>query len=277
MRARKRFGQHFLTDQGVLQNIVRVVGVTPGDHLLEIGPGHGALTDLLAETPALYRAVEIDRDLAPLLQARHPRLDIIVDDILRVDLQDVLDGDVPWRLLGNLPYNISSPLLAGLTSFVEAHPGQVADMHFMLQREMAERLSALPGTKAWGRLSVMVQLRFEVEHVFDVGPDAFKPPPKVWSSIVRLIPHPKPDAEIDVVVLDRILRLAFSGRRKRLSNSLKSLELDWSAIDLDPGLRADNVAGHEYVMLARQVANQTTDRPESLNSTKTAVGVYESD
>ncbi len=259
MRARKRFGQHFLTDQGVLQNIVRAAGVTPNDHLFEIGPGHGALTDLLADTPALYRAVEIDRDLAPLLRARHPNLEVIVDDILRVDLKEVLDGDVPWRLLGNLPYNISSPLLASLTQFVEAHPGQVADMHFMLQREMAERLSAVPGTKAWGRLSVMVQLRFDVEHVFDVGPEAFSPPPKVWSSIIRLIPRKLTDSGVDLDILDRVLRLAFSGRRKRLSNSLKVLELDWSSIDLDPGLRADNVARDQYVMLARQVATQADE------------------
>jgi 16S rRNA (adenine1518-N6/adenine1519-N6)-dimethyltransferase len=260
MRARKRFGQHFLTDQGVLQNIVRAVGVTAKDHLFEIGPGHGALTDLLADTPALYRAVEIDRDLAPMLRARHPNLQVIVDDVLRVNLKDILDGDVPWRLLGNLPYNISSPLLATLTQFVEAQPGQIADMHFMLQREMAERLSALPGTKAWGRLSVMVQLRFDVEHVFDVGPEAFSPPPKVWSSIIRLIPRKNVDAGVDLAVLDRVLRLAFSGRRKRLSNSLKVLELDWSTIDLDPGLRADNVARDEYVMLARQVATQANDK-----------------
>ena len=259
MRARKRFGQHFLTDQGVLQNIVRAAGVTPSDHLFEIGPGHGALTDLLADTPALYRAVEIDRDLAPLLRARHPNLEVIVDDILRVDLKKVLDGNVPWRLLGNLPYNISSPLLASLTQFVEAQPGQIADMHFMLQREMAERLSAMPGTKAWGRLSVMVQLRFDVEHVFDVGPEAFSPPPKVWSSIIRLIPRKHTDTAVDLKILDQVLRLAFSGRRKRLSNSLKVLQLDWSTIDLDPGLRADNVARDEYVMLARQVATQVNE------------------
>jgi 16S rRNA (adenine1518-N6/adenine1519-N6)-dimethyltransferase len=259
MRARKRFGQHFLTDQGVLQNIVRAAGVTSSDHLFEIGPGQGALTDLLADTPALYRAVEIDRDLAPLLRARHPDLEVIVDDILRVDLEKILDGAVPWRLLGNLPYNISSPLLASLTRFVEAHPGQIADMHFMLQREMAERLSAVPGTKAWGRLSVMVQLRFDVEHVFDVGPEAFSPPPKVWSSIIRLIPRKHTDTSIDLKTLDRVLRLAFSGRRKRLSNSLKVLQLDWSTIDLDPGLRADNVARDEYVMLAQQVQSQVNE------------------
>ncbi|XOV84225.1 MAG: 16S rRNA (adenine(1518)-N(6)/adenine(1519)-N(6))-dimethyltransferase RsmA [bacterium] len=262
MRARKRFGQHFLTDQGVLQNIVRAAGVTGSDHLLEIGPGQGALTELLADTPALYRAVEIDRDLVPMLRARFPNLDVIVDDILRVDLHKVLDGDVPWRLLGNLPYNISSPLLASLTAFVAARPGQVADMHFMLQREMAERLSALPGTKAWGRLSVMVQLRFDVEHMFDVRPDAFSPPPRVWSSIVRLMPTRAVAQDVDFKVLDQLLRLAFSGRRKRLSNSLKTLDLDWSAIDLDPGLRADNVSRDEYVMLARQLASRAEDTTE---------------
>jgi 16S rRNA (adenine1518-N6/adenine1519-N6)-dimethyltransferase len=258
MRARKRFGQHFLTDQGVLQNIVRVLGLRSKDRLLEIGPGQGALTELLVDTPEVYKAVEIDRDLVPLLRARYPRLDVINDDILRVDLDKILDGDTPWRVLGNLPYNISSPLLASLTSFVEAHPQRIADMHFMLQREMAERLTAVPGTKAWGRLSVMVQLRFRVEHVFDVGPEAFSPPPKVWSSIIRMVPQSSVDAQTDLKVLDQVLRLAFSGRRKRLSNSLKTLDLDWTVLDLDPGLRADNVAGHEYVMLAKQVVLQAT-------------------
>ena len=122
-------------------------------------------------------------------------------------------------------------------------------MHFMLQREMAERLNAEPGTKAWGRLSVMLQLQFEVELIFDVAPESFTPPPKVWSSVIRLMPHNRIPEGTDVALLERVLRMAFSGRRKRLSNSLKNLELDWSQTDLDPGLRADNVSAQQYLDL----------------------------
>lgn len=253
MRARKRFGQHFLHDESVLQNIAMAVGLRASDRVMEIGPGHGALTDTLIGQSSVYRAVEIDRDLVPLLQARHPGLELISGDILRVDLADILDAGQPWRVIGNLPYNISSPLLAVLTDFINDHPGRIADMHFMLQREMAERLSAVPGSKAWGRLSVMVQLQFTVEHVFDVAPESFSPPPKVWSSIVRLIPQRDVLLDVDVKTLERVLRLAFSGRRKRISNSLKTLNLDWNQTSLDPGLRADNVSATEYVSLARMV------------------------
>jgi 16S rRNA (adenine1518-N6/adenine1519-N6)-dimethyltransferase len=253
MRARKRFGQHFLTDEGVLHNIAAAVGLRASDRVMEIGPGHGALTDALIGQSSVYRAVEIDRDLVPFLSARHPSLELITGDILRVDLREILDEGQPWRVLGNLPYNISSPLLAVLTNFISDHPGRIADMHFMLQREMAERLSAQPGSKAWGRLSVMVQLQFSVEHVFDVAPESFSPPPKVWSSIVRLIPAGDALLDVDIKTLERVLRLAFSGRRKRLSNSLKTLNIDWSQTTLDPGLRADNVSATEYVSLARIV------------------------
>jgi 16S rRNA (adenine1518-N6/adenine1519-N6)-dimethyltransferase len=255
MRARKRFGQHFLNDEGVLQDIVRAVGLRASDQVMEIGPGRGALTDFLVGQSALYRAVEIDRDLVSLLRTRHPEIEVINEDILRADLQQILQAGEPWRLIGNLPYNISSPLLAVLTDFVTQYPGRVADMHFMLQREMAERLTAIPGTKAWGRMSVMVQLRFSIEMIFDVAPQSFTPPPKVWSSVVRMLPRQDVPQDVDLEVLDRILRLAFSGRRKRLSNSLKILELDWTQTTLDPGLRADNVTAEEYMALARIMAS----------------------
>lgn len=251
MRVRKRFGQHFLTDEGVLHQIETAIGIRPTDRVMEIGPGLGALTDLLIDQPSVYRGVEIDRDLVPLLHARHPRMELINEDILRVDLAAVLDAGQPWRVFGNLPYNISSPLLAVLTDFVRSHPGRIADMHFMLQREMAQRLAAQPGSKAWGRLSVMMQLHFSIEHVFDVPPESFSPPPKVVSSIVRLLPLPSPDIGVDIKVLERLLRLAFSGRRKRLSNSLKVLQLDWTQTTVDAGLRADNVTAAQYVSLAQ--------------------------
>lgn len=249
MRARKRFGQHFLTDQGVLQQLVSALNLRRDDRVFEIGPGHGALTDQLVGQVGLYRAVEIDRDLVPFLRARHSELELINADILKVDLAEILDAGAPWRLFGNLPYNISSPLIDVLTRFINAHPGRIADMHFMLQREMAQRLTAVPGTKAWGRMSVMVQLEFDVERVFDVAPESFSPPPKVWSSVVRMIPSAVEVAQTDLQALDRILRLAFSGRRKRLSNSLKTLNIDWSATSLDPGLRADNVTASGFLSL----------------------------
>lgn len=258
MRARKRFGQHFLSDEAVLQQIERVIGLRKNDWVLEIGPGHGALTDLLIHTPAVYKAVEIDRDLIPFLRARHAQLEVINADILRVELSEVLDAGEPWRVLGNLPYNISSPLLAVLTEFVRSYPERIADMHFMLQREMAERLAAQPGTKAWGRLSVMVQLQFTVELLFEVAPESFSPPPKVWSSVIRMLPHNQIPSDVDVVVLDRILRTAFAGRRKRLSNSLKHLDIDWSRSSLDPGLRADNVTALDYLSLVPLVRQAAT-------------------
>ena len=257
MRARKRFGQNFLTDESVIQRIVAAVNVGDGDRVFEIGPGHGALTEWLAPLPKLYRAVELDRDLVPFLQAKFADADIINADVLKLDLAATLDEGPGWRIVGNLPYNISSPLLALFTEFVGAYPERVRDLHVMLQREMAERLAAVPGSKAWGRLSVMVQLHFAVEHLFDVEPESFTPAPKVWSSVVRLMPSARP--EVNVKLLDRILRMAFAGRRKRLSNSLKAFEIDWAAVGLDPGVRADNVSRDEYVCLTEHVAARQDD------------------
>ncbi len=248
MRARKRFGQHFLSDESVLQHIVNCVNLAPQDRVMEIGPGRGALTDLLAGQAQEYRAVEIDRDLVPFLQARHPSVEVINADILSADLNQILSEGTPWRVIGNLPYNISSPLLAVITSFITEHPQRIADLHFMLQKEMAQRLTAQPGSKAWGRLSVMVQLRFSVELLFDVGPESFTPPPKVDSSVIRMLPLDEPIG-VDPARLDHVLRLAFAGRRKRLSNSLKSLNIDWSQMNLDPGKRADDVTLAQFVAL----------------------------
>lgn len=257
MRARKRFGQHFLSDIGVLHQIAQVLNLSAHDRVMEIGPGRGALTELLIDQPKLYRAVEIDRDLTPLLGQRFPNLELTNDDILRVNLAQVLDEGAPWRVFGNLPYNISSPLLAVLTRFLRDYPARVADYHFMLQREMAQRITAQPASKAWGRLSVMVQLYFSVEILFDVSPESFSPPPKVWSSVIRMIPLVQP-VTVDVSTLEKILRLAFSGRRKRLSNALKSLDIDWSKTQLDPGLRADSVSTQDFVALV-SVVNDSSE------------------
>ena len=247
----------------MLQRLVQALNLRRDDRAFEIGPGHGALTDLLADEVNVYRAVEIDRDLVPLLRARHPQLEVITADILKVDLAEILDAGVAWRVFGNLPYNISSPLLDVVTRFINAHPGRIADLHFMLQREMAQRLTAQPGTKAWGRLSVMVQLEFDVEHIFDVAPESFSPPPKVWSSVIRMLPSAATVPQRDLQDLDRILRLAFAGRRKRLSNSLKSLNIDWSVSNLDPGLRADNVSSSDYLSLVPLARAARDDEPGS--------------
>lgn len=248
MKARKRFGQHFLTDNQVLARIVAAVGVKPGDRLLEIGPGHGALTELLYPEADSLAAIEIDRDLISMLRARFPDLAIINADILNVDLEDVLVGG-RWRLVGNLPYNISSPLLLKLFAHLEL----IVDMHFMFQRELSQRLAAQPGTKDWGRLSVLTQYHCLVQPLFDVPPEAFRPPPKVQSQVIRLAPRPdKP--EVDEEVLKRVLRTAFSSRRKRLSNGLKLFELDWDALPVTPDQRPDQLSVEDYVKIAQAVS-----------------------
>ncbi len=260
-RPRKRFGQHFLSDGAVLQRIAEAVAVRADDAVLEIGPGQGALTDVMLDAPmARYVAVEIDRDLAPLLRARYGGqasvpFELVNEDILRTDMPALLEGRDGWRVVGNLPYNISSPLILKLAELVAVAPGLVRDAHFMLQREMAERLCAVPGSKAWGRLSVIVQLRFAVEPLFDVPPEAFTPPPRVFSAVVRMTPL-EAAVPCDVAILDDVLRRAFSGRRKRLSNALKQLELDWDRLDVEPSVRADDVTSAQFVEIAQSLEEQ---------------------
>jgi len=251
VRPRKRFGQHFLSDPGVLDAIVRAMRPKPDEQLLEIGPGQGALTACLArevcvpQATGRYVAVEIDRDLVPFLHARFPAVEIVSADILRVDL-GALFGAHAWRVVGNLPYNISTPLLVLLLE----HLPQIRDMHFMLQREVAERLAARPGTKDWGRLTVLMQYHCLVEKLFDVAPESFTPPPRVWSAVIRITPRPHKPV-VDTAALDTVLRHAFSQRRKRLANALQSLEIDWTASGVDRGKRADAVSVEEYIALAR--------------------------
>jgi 16S rRNA (adenine1518-N6/adenine1519-N6)-dimethyltransferase len=250
VKARKRFGQHFLTDQAVLRQMVSLIRPQAADRLLEIGPGHGALTEHLYGTTGRYVAVEIDRDLIPFLKARFDRLEIINGDVLQVDLNAVMDGDPGWRVVGNLPYNISTPLMVLLLE----HLPRIADMHFMLQREVAARLAASPGSKAWGRITVLIQYHCEVEQLFDVSPESFDPPPKVWSAVLRLMPRRNKLPLTDPETLDRVLRHAFSQRRKQLGNALQSIAPDWSRADVDPSRRADDLSVAEFVALANTVA-----------------------
>ena len=248
-RARRRFGQHFLTDDGVLDRIVASVGPRREERLLEIGPGLGALTGRLLDAAGALTAIEIDRDLVRTLKERFPTLALVQGDALRFDFGALLAGE-RWRVVGNLPYNVATPLLVRLLD----HAANIRDMHFLLQKEVVDRLGARPSTKAWGRLSVVMQYRCEVEPLFGVEPVHFLPPPNVHSTFVRITPRPTLAPLTDPAALDTILRFAFSGRRKTLRNALKALDLEWSAIAVDPGARPDEIDVANYLMLANALA-----------------------
>lgn len=248
-RPRKRFGQHFLTDGEALRRILDCIAPQPSDWLLEIGPGRGALTSLLCGAVERCAAVEIDRDLAPLLRTRFPTLELFVTDVLAFDFA-ALPGEAQWRVAGNLPYNIGSPLLAKLLGA----PRRIKDMHFLFQKEMADRLQARPGAKAWGRLSVLAQHRCQVETLFDLAPESFSPPPKVHSSLVRLQPRANPLPLTHPAALDKVLRMAFSARRKRLANALKALQLNWRQIGLDADARPDQLSVADFACIANALA-----------------------
>ena len=245
MRARKRFSQNFLTDESVAHRIGGAVALGVHDRLLEVGPGRGALTQVLyANAVARYLAVEIDRDLIDWLARTYPKLELLNADILRILDQALVGGD--WRVVGNLPYNISTPLLVRLFARSEL----IRDMHFMLQREVAQRLGASPGTKQWGRLSVVAQFHCEIETLFEVAPESFTPAPKVRSCIVRFVPRKETYELNDAKRLDLVLRHAFSGRRKRITNALKSLAIRWDELSLPAEARADQLSVLDYVAIA---------------------------
>lgn len=254
-QAKKRFGQNFLHDPQVIARIVRTINPQPGETLVEIGPGLGALTVPLLEKTGRLRVVEIDRDVIPRLREACrdlPGLEITQADALEVDYRDFAEPGRKLRLVGNLPYNISTPLLFHLLAQAEA----IADMHFMLQKEVVERMGAQAGDEAYGRLSVALAARCEVAHLFDVGPGAFKPPPKVDSAVVRLRPRAPDFAIDDLAVFDRVVTQAFAQRRKTLANALKGL-LDAEAIraaGVDPMLRAERLAPRDFARLAHRVA-----------------------
>jgi len=250
-RPRKRFGQHFLHDAQVIDRLVRAIAPQPQDRLLEIGPGEGVLTRPLLGSGARVTVVELDRDLAATLFNRLGQpsgLEIIQADILSMDLSAVAEQR-PLRVVGNLPYNISTPILFHLFE----HLAVVRDMHFMLQKEVVDRMVAAPGSRDYGRLSVMASFFCEMDWLFDVPPSAFRPPPKVMSAIVRLRPKSLGEAELAVLpALQQVVRNAFGQRRKTLRNSLRTL-LDESAIEaagIDPGLRAERLGLDEFRRLA---------------------------
>lgn len=255
-RARKRFGQNFLTDQGIIRGIVRAISPLAGQRLLEIGPGQGAITASILDTDCHLDVIEIDRDLVVILEDKFSgrnNFQIHQGDALKFDI-GALAGTEKLRVVGNLPYNISTPLIFHLLS---AHDC-ISDMHFMLQKEVVERLAAGPGTKTYGRLSIMAQYYCAIESLFDVPPEAFSPQPKVQSAIVRLTPYAQlPFPAKDVKLLQRVVRDAFNQRRKTLRNTLKGLissdELE--ALGIDPGVRPENVSLESYVTIANAVGD----------------------
>jgi 16S rRNA (adenine1518-N6/adenine1519-N6)-dimethyltransferase len=246
--ARKRFGQHFLVDESIIDGIVRAIGPRPGQALVEIGPGLGALTQPLLERAGALTVIELDRDLAARLRQR-PGLTVIESDVLKVDFAAVADAaGQPLRLVGNLPYNISSPILFHLLPFAQ----RVQDQHFMLQKEVVERMAAPPGSKTYGRLSVMLQWRYRIDEVLDVPPEAFDPPPRVDSAVVRMVPL-EADPSVDVARLETLVAVAFSQRRKVLRNTLgRWLEEQGISTPFDLQRRAEEVPVVEYLALARR-------------------------
>jgi 16S rRNA (adenine1518-N6/adenine1519-N6)-dimethyltransferase len=251
--ARKRFGQHFLTDSSVIGALVREIAPRPGECLVEIGPGLMALTQPLLERCGALTVIEIDRDLAARLRTR-AGLTVIEADVLKVDFGALADAAAaqgrPLRVVGNLPYNISSPILFHLLPWA----GRIADQHFMLQKEVVDRMAARPGGKDYGRLSVMLQWRYQVESVLDVPPEAFDPPPRVDSAVVRMIPWPQP-AAVPPALLEELVQVAFSQRRKLLRHSLgRWLEARAYGGAFDLQRRAEEVPVDEYVALAIELA-----------------------
>ena len=248
-QARKRFGQHFLTDRAVIDGIVAAIDPRPGEALIEIGPGLGALTQPLVERCKQLTVVELDRDLAARLQ-KNAALDVIEADVLKVDFA-ALAGEraKKLRVAGNLPYNISTPILFHLLPAASA----VQDQHFMLQKEVVARMAAVPASKDYGRLTVMLQWRYHIESLFDVPPEAFEPPPRVVSAIVRMLPWPEP-AALDAALLEELVQVAFSQRRKLLRHTLgRWLEAHAFAGTFDVQRRAEEVPVGEYVALAQGV------------------------
>jgi 16S rRNA (adenine1518-N6/adenine1519-N6)-dimethyltransferase len=262
--ARKRFGQHFLTDRGIIGAIVDAIGPKPGQRMVEIGPGLAALTQPLVERLGHLIVIELDRDLAQRLRA-HSQLTVIESDVLRVDFAHinaqpiapaaVVGADVSamssgkLRVVGNLPYNISTPILFHLLGFVDA----IEDQHFMLQKEVIDRMVAKPATSAFGRLSVMLQWRYAMENVLHVPPESFDPPPRVDSAVVRMVPLATPPL-LDEKLLSELVQVAFSQRRKLLRHTLgRWLDEKGFGGTFDVQRRAEEVPVAAYVALVQQL------------------------
>lgn len=257
-RARKRFGQHFLVDPGSLQSIVDAIAPRSEETLVEIGPGQGALTEPLLLSGAALHAVELDRDLVLTLGNRYSqaeRFTLHEADALKFDFRQLGER---LRIVGNLPYNISTPILFHLLEAMES----IRDMHFMLQKEVVERMAAEPDSKRYGRLTVMLRALADVEALFDVPPDAFDPPPKVMSAVVRVLPNPERAASVrEPAVLRRIVTAAFSKRRKTLRNALSGVVAQEAleTCDIDATMRAENIPVEQWITLANHMASNEAE------------------
>ena len=247
---RKRFGQHFLTDTGLIEDIVRAINPRPGEALVEIGPGLGALTNPVVARCERLTVIELDRDLAAHWR-RDGRVQVVEADVLKVDFAALADAaGQPLRVCGNLPYNISTPILFHLLPLA----ARVADQHFMLQKEVVDRMVAAPGGKDFGRLSVMLQWRYDMEKVLDVPPEAFDPPPRVDSAVVRMQPRTQPVA-LDEALLSQVVTVAFSQRRKLLRHTLgRWLDERGAGGSFDVQRRAEEVPVVEYLALAARLS-----------------------
>ncbi len=261
-QARKRFGQNFLHDPGVIERIIRAINPKPDDAIVEIGPGLGAITEeILAINPAL-QVVELDRDLIPVLRTKffnYPDFRIHEADALKFDFSQ-LAGDKPLRIIGNLPYNISTPLIFHLLSY----SGVVQDMHFMLQKEVVQRMAAVPGDNNYGRLGIMTQYFCRVQPLFEVGAGAFRPAPKVDSAIVRMVPHTSlPHPAKDLGTLQSVVRTAFNARRKTLRKALAGLVTveQLQGLGINDGLRPENLGLADYVAIADMLVDRKADSP----------------
>ena len=252
--ARKRFGQHFLVDRSIIEDIVQAIAPQPGQAMVEIGPGLGAMTQPLVERLGHLTVIELDRDLAVLLRKK-PELTVIESDVLKVDFRALAseakagNATTKLRIVGNLPYNISTPILFHLLDVADV----VEDQHFMLQKEVIDRMVAKPSTSDYSRLSVMLQWRYAMENVLFVPPESFDPPPRVDSAIVRMMPHAAPES-LDVKLFSELVRVAFSQRRKLLRHSLgKWLEARNFSGVFDLQRRAEEVPVEEYIALVQAV------------------------
>ncbi|MCW8357203.1 MAG: 16S rRNA (adenine(1518)-N(6)/adenine(1519)-N(6))-dimethyltransferase RsmA [Marinomonas sp.] len=257
-KARKRFGQNFLHDHGVIRRIVACIGPKKGQRIVEIGPGKGALTEGIISVTERMDVVELDRDLIPILKVnlfRFPDLTVHEADAMKFDFTSLRTEEQAIRVVGNLPYNISTPLIFHLLSQADA----IEDMHFMLQKEVVDRLAARPGDSLYGRLSVMAQYYCAVESLFIVGPESFDPAPKVDSAIVRMTPYQSiPYPVNDIKKLEDMVRIGFQQRRKTLRNNYKGVldNDDFAALDIDPTLRPERLDVEDFVRITNYVINK---------------------
>jgi 16S rRNA (adenine1518-N6/adenine1519-N6)-dimethyltransferase len=250
-KARKRFGQNFLSDHYIISQIVHAIAPKTCDHLVEIGPGLGAITLPLLPKVKQLTAIELDRDIIPILQKKaqgYDHLTLYECDILQFHLSELTTIPHSLRIIGNLPYNISTPVLFHLFEQKDL----IQDMHFMLQKEVALRLVASPGSKQYGRLTIMAGYHCGIELLLDVPPNSFNPAPKVDSCFIRLIPHPPPLTAKNLVLLDKVVKQAFSMRRKTISNALKTLTTKEQLLDLDidPSVRPEDLAIEQFVQIS---------------------------